>query len=191
MASSIIFIDGTNLDARLLDFFGRNDVDFKKFFAKISQGTQLQHVHYCSAPYVRARNKNKYAKQMADFNFLRSRSNVTLHLGRFQLRPVTCRECNHRYNTYKEKGTDILVATRFVDAAFHKRADRLILISNDNDFWPALELARQHGVEIYTAFVIDPDRPTGDQLQRLSPLRQQAHGYLTVDDAFMQDCWRE
>ena len=190
MASSIIFIDGTNLDHRLWDFFGRDDVHFLKFFAKISDGTQLDRVHYCTAPYSRYGNQAKRAKQTADFNFLRRQSNVTLHLGRFQQRPVTCLNCNHQYQSFKEKGTDILVATRFVDAAFHKRADRLILVSNDNDFWPALELARQHGVEIYTAFVVDPDRPTGDQLQRLSPLRQQAHGYLTVDDAFMQDCWR-
>lgn len=190
MGTSIIFIDGTNLDHRLWDFFGRVDVDFPKFFAKISDGTQLNHVHYCSAPYSRYGNQDKRAKQASDFNFLRTQSNVTLHLGRFQLRPVTCRKCNHRYKTYKEKGTDILVATRFVDAAFHKRADRLILISNDNDFWPALELARQHGVEVYAAFVIGPDRSIEDQLKTLSPLRQQSHGYLMVDDAFMRDCWR-
>ena len=190
MATSLVFIDGTNLDHRLWDFFGRDDVDFIKFFAKISQGTQLQHVHYCSAPYLRAGNQAKYAKQTSDFNFLRTQSNVTLHLGRFQPRPVTCRKCNHQYKSYTEKGTDILVATLFVDAAFHKRADRLILVSNDNDFWSAIRLGRQHGVEVHTAFTINPNESTRDQLKRLSVLRRDAHRYLMLDHAFMEDCWR-
>lgn len=190
MATSLVFIDGTNLDHRLRDFFGRDDVDFIKFFAKVSQGTQLQHVHYCSAPYFRARDQAKYAKQTSDFNFLRSQSNVTLHLGRFQRRSVTCWKCDYRYESYKEKGTDIIVATLFVNAAFHKKVDRLILVSNDNDFWPAIQLGRQHGVEVYTAVVINPNESRRDQLNKLRVLNRDAHYCITLDYAFMQGCWR-
>lgn len=190
MATSMIFVDGTNLDARFLEFFGRDDVDFPKFFAKVSDGTQLQRVHYCAAPYIQARDPAKYARQVSVFNFLRTQSNVTLYFGRFHLRPFFCWKCKNRLDVPKEKGTDILVASRLLEAAFHKRADRLILPSNDNDYWPAIRMGREHGVEMFTAVVIDPNRPTGRQLQKLLPLRKEAHGTLMLDQAFMHDCWR-
>ncbi len=104
---SLLFVDGTNLDHRLRAAFGRDDVDFPAFFAAVTIGTVLQRVHYFSAPYIRAANPANYKKQTADFNFLRTQSNVMLHLGRHQPRPVKCHSCNRRYTSYTEKRTDI------------------------------------------------------------------------------------
>ena len=122
--------------------------------------------------------------------FLRSQQNVTLYLGRHQPRPVKCRSCNHRYTSYIEKGTDIFAAAKLVYAACHKEADRLILVTNDNDFWPAVLLCRNSGLTVHVAFVTDPNESTRDQLNRVSVLRKQADRYLKLDEALMDTCWR-
>ena len=190
-ATSLLFVDGTNLDHRLRAAFGRDDVHFSKFFAALSQGTQLKQVHYCSAPYVRTGNQAKYAKQTADFNFLRTLPYVTIHLGRHQPRSITCRSCNHQYVSYTEKGTDIYAAALLVHAACHREADRLILVTSDNDFWPAVQQCHQEGVDIHIAFVIDPKESARDQLKRLSILRKHASRYVMLNQAFMAGCWRK
>jgi uncharacterized LabA/DUF88 family protein len=188
--TSLLFVDGTNLDHRLRAAFARDDVDFPAFFAAVTVGTDLQHVHYFSAPYIRSANPVSYKKQTADFNFLRTQRNVTLHLGRHQPRPVKCRSCNHRYTSYTEKGTDIFAAAKLVHAACHKEADRLILVTNDNDFWPALQLCRSNGVSVHVAFVINPNERVRDQLNRLSVLRKNTDRYRMLDKVLMDGCWR-
>ena len=186
----MLFIDGTNLDHRLRAAFNRDDIDFTKFFAALAQGTTLIHTHYFSAPYVRAGNQARYAKQTADFNYLRTLPNVTLCLGRHQPRVVTCRSCNHQYTSYAEKGTDIYTAAKLVHAACHKLADLLILVTGDNDFWPSVRIARDDGATVHVAFVISPGEPLHDQLTRLTQLRQYAHRYIKLDQAFVANCWR-
>lgn len=90
LPTSLLFVDGTNLDHRCLQAFGRDDVDFEKLFA---------------APYNRASDERRYRKQTGDFNQLRKMPDVTLKLGRHQARQVECLNCGHRYTTRVEKGT--------------------------------------------------------------------------------------
>ena len=186
---SLIFVDGTNLDHRLLEAFGRNDVHFDRFFRALSNGTSLVQVYYCTAPYFKSAGPKKYAKQMADLNALRSMMDVTVDLGRYKKRSTTCRKCSNEYPTFSEKGTDVYVASRMVRAACHKHAERLVLVSNDNDYWPAVETCRQEGAEVVVAIVVDPVNRKAS-LQKIARLRSASSSTVEIDGKFIGPCWR-
>lgn len=189
--TSLLFVDGTNIDHRLWESFGRSDVHLGKFFEQVTAGTDLQHIHFCTAPYHRPPGRaSLYKKQQGDLNFLRTRPDVTIHLGRHQPRTVTCRSCNHAYTTHSEKGTDTFVASKLVQAACDGSVDRLFLVSGDNDFWPAVQICQEEGAEVHVAFVISPNEPEQLQLNRVAQLRRYARTSIKLDAAFMATCWR-
>ncbi len=189
-STSLLFVDGTNLDYRCLEAFGRDDIDFDLLFAALTAGTRLLHTHYFTAPYIRMSDERRYRKQTGDFNQLRKMPNVTLHLGRHQVRQVECYKCGHRYIAYTEKGTDVGAAARLVQAACHKEAGRLILVSGDNDFWPALEIGRAEGAWCEVAFVIGPAESAFRKLNEVANLRNTCKRYVKLDQQFMSGCWR-
>lgn len=162
---------------------------FGRFFAALSVGTSLVHAYYCTAPYFKAANPPKYAKQMADLNVLRSMLDVSIDLGRHKRRTGRCHSCGRDYPTFSEKGTDVFVASRMLRAACHRHADRLILVSNDNDYWPAVEICRQEGVEVVVAVIVNPSRRKVS-LEKVARLRAASSWYLEIDDVFMAGCWR-
>lgn len=188
--TSLLFVDGTSLDHRLREAFSRDDVHFIRLFDALTHGTRLQHVHYCSAPYIRQRGPARYGKQMGDFNFLGTQANVTLHLGYHRTRTRTCRKCGKEHKTYTEKATDVMVATLLVTAACHRQADRLILVSNDNDFWPAIKTCREEGVEVDLAFVVAPGEPNEKEFHKVGQLMKHSRRYAIIDQGFMSSCWR-
>src|SRR5947207_2298190 len=77
-ACSILFVDGTNLGHRLVDAFGREDVDYVKFFAALTAGTKLLRTHYCTAPMIQTVDPKRYARQVAALNVLRTMPDVEL-----------------------------------------------------------------------------------------------------------------
>lgn len=190
MPSSLLIVDGTNIESRCRESFGRDDIDFVKFFAKVTSGTQLLHTHYFTAPYSRRSDPKKLAEQSGRFNVLRAMPSTTLYLGRHQAREIRCNECGHRYTAYAEKGTDVAAAIRLVLAAHQKEADRYYLLAGDNDYRPAMEFARSLGAKVFLGSVIDPAVGEYGQLMAIADLRHNCDGYLKIDQAFMDGCWR-
>ncbi len=190
LPTPLLFVDGTNLDHRCLEAFGRDDIDFEKLFAALAAGTRLLHAHFFTAPYNRASDERRYRKQTGDFNKIRGMAGVTLHLGRHQPRQVECYKCGHRYTAYTEKGTDVGAAARLVQAACHKEAERLILVTGDNDFWPALEISKAEGAWCEIAMVIGPSESAFHKLNEVANLRNSCKRYLKLDQQFMLTCWR-
>ena len=94
------------------------------------------------------------------------------------------------YTAYSEKGTDTFAAAKLVQAACKHTADRLYLVTGDNDFWPAVQLCQEEGIEVDVAFFIDPNQPQRLQLNRVAQLRRYATRYVKLDQAFMAGCWR-
>src|SRR5439155_3288098 len=103
--TSILVIDGTNIENRCREAFNREDIDFRAFFAKVAAGTRLLQTHYFTAAYSRRGDQRRLADQSGRFNVIRSMADTSLHLGRHQEREVRCRECGHTYIAYAEKGT--------------------------------------------------------------------------------------
>ena len=161
LPTTIIVVDGTNLDHRLDEAMRSQkqemkDVNFASLFEKLAEGTRLLHVHYCSSPYLSSsdpRRNEARSRQTRAFNHLNSLGYVGLHKGRHVQRPDSCFHCRRPTRVTVEKGTDVSAAVHLVHAACTKQADRLVLIANDNDFVPALRLSRQVGANLTLAYV--------------------------------------
>lgn len=190
---SILFIDGTNLDHRLHDAFGRLDLDWMKLFSQLAEETQLARVEYCYAPYHRGDSRKGFSeRQTATLNFFNTKKwLVSLSKGRHQEREVRCGRpsCSYVYNRYEEKGTDVAAASLLVRAACRRSADRLILVSNDNDYLPALKIAREEGAKVVLAHVLGP-RDVARQRYHIDSLRKAASRYIEMNEEWMSTCWR-
>lgn len=188
--TSILIVDGTNIETRCRQSFGRDDIHFGRFFSKVTTGTTLLHTYYFSAPYSRKSDRQLLAAQSGRFNALRSMPDTTLRLGRHQEREVRCRSCNYTYISYAEKGTDVGVAICLARCAIEKQADVLFLLAGDNDYVPALELGASLGVHLVLGAVIGPEEPEHKQLQAIGTMRAKCRRFLRLDAAFMDECWR-
>lgn len=190
LPTSILIIDGTNIENRCREAFGREDIDFRIFFAKVAAGTRILHTNYFTAPLSRRSDPKRLAEQSGRFNVLKAMPNTSLHLGRHQAREVRCRECGHTYTAYAEKGTDVAAAVCLIDCAIRKRAEQLFLLAGDNDYLPALRLARAERAKVIVGSVISPSEHKHGQLMAVADLRHNCDRYLEIDQAFMSDCWR-
>ncbi|MGA2233214.1 MAG: NYN domain-containing protein [Tepidisphaeraceae bacterium] len=190
LPTSILIIDGTNIEARCREAFSRDDIDFGRFFAKVAAATTLLHTHYFTAPFSRRSDPQRLAEQSGRFNVLKAMPNATLHLGRYQAREVRCRECGHVYTAFAEKGTDVAAAVCLIDAAIRRRAEQLFLLAGDNDYLPAVRLARAEGVKVVVGSVISPHEHKHGQLMAIADLRHNCGRYFEIDQDFMADCWR-
>lgn len=187
--TSILFVDGTNLDHRLTEI-GEQDVDFARFFQAVASGTNLLHTHYFTAPYVSSPNERKQrmrARQARTFNALaKLKDCVSIHKnGRYQPRPSTCRHCRRSVTEYTEKGTDVHVATQLVRSAALREADELILVSNDNDYVPAFQICNELQAKVVLAYVMS----RSDSHRTINQLSRLAHRTIAINHKFMESLW--
>jgi|SRR5579859_7832617 len=187
--TSIIFIDGTNLDRTCLEKFGRNDIDFEKLLAALSVGTKLLRTYYVTAPYKREIDEMRYRLQTGMLNHLRRIQNVTVDLQQHRYRDSTCRKCGAVTRSPREKGTDVSVASFLVEAAVLKEADHLILVANDADYGPACKIANIHGRKCVLAFVLGNDEKEHQIKLSLAPLWNECKRFLKLDLNAMNSCW--
>ncbi len=70
---------------------------------------------------------------------LRTLDKVSIILGKFQNREVTCRaDCRLKYLVPEEKKTDVNIAVELLSDAFKDRCDSIILVSGDSDIQPPI-----------------------------------------------------
>lgn len=192
LPTSILIVDGTNIENRCREGFEREDIDFRLFFSKVTAGTQLLRTHYFTAPLSGKSEcqRQRQAEQAGRFNVLKQMANTTLHLGRYQTRTVTCRKCRFEYPSYAEKGTDVGVAVCLAEAAIKPLSDLIYLLAGDNDYVPALKLAKDQGAKVILGAVIDGLTPEHRQLAAISDLRRFSAKFVKLDHSFMSTCWR-
>jgi hypothetical protein len=68
-----------------------------------------------------------------------------------------------------------------------KRADRLILVANDNDFLPAIRLSREVGAHVIFAYVVANHSDHRD----VRIMREAATEIVVIDHDFMDGMWLE
>ncbi len=65
---------------------------------------------------------------------------VEVILGKFGTDPKLCRRCNYNWDERREKKSDVRLACTMVVDAYTDQMDTAILISNDTDFVPPIEV---------------------------------------------------
>lgn len=59
-----------------------------------------------------------------------------------------CHHCGKRTMVLQEKGVDVRLATEMVMAAVHDQAEAIVVLSNDADMIPALEVVKRAGTQV-------------------------------------------
>lgn len=185
-----VIVDFTNLDRRLHDHFGRNDLDYALFLSRLAEGSTLLETHFFYSPFVQQEDRTLYSAQRANLDALRLIAGVELHAGEHRKRQRWCPRCNKEFTYWTEKGTDAGIAAHLVEIACQRRVDRIWVVSADNDFAPAIRLARKYTDDVRVALLIGPDELEWKVLQYASQLRAAAHSFRKVTQDFLFSCWR-
>lgn len=147
-------------------------------------GTQVERVAYCTAPLVALPNDPDIVnRQQFYLRALRGNPRIDIHLGKFVRRTPRlyrisddgCRCCDPRVDhapclcckqrttqviRFEEKGSDVQLGVQLVHDAHLKRMDTAVVISNDSDLQPAIDIALSLGVDV----VVASPHPKGNSL---------------------------
>lgn len=137
------YVDGFNLYNGMHDARGRKGLwlDLESLFASILRpGQALAAVHYFTAGLdgpsgVRQRT---YLEALALHC-----SSVTAHIGRFQTKRITCRNCHQSWRSAEEKETDVSLGVAMVEHAALDHFDMAMLVSADSDMCPAVRAVKR------------------------------------------------
>lgn len=151
--SVIVYIDGFNL------YYGLHAkpqwkryywLDFVRLFDQfMSSNQELIAVKYFSALVSDMEKKDRQKKLFAA-NQENPRFQLTL--GKYLKKKIKCPNCLTRFKTYEEKETDVRLATQIVSDALQHKCDIAIIVSADSDMIPAVEIAKQAGIQVAVFF---------------------------------------
>ncbi|MBR9704856.1 NYN domain-containing protein [Candidatus Pacearchaeota archaeon] len=141
-----IFIDGNNLYYSL-KYLGINQINFKKLLNLLTKNKLLISTFYYNAPLDISINPKKYWNQQKFFNKLRKIPDFNVIL--CKLRKHKRKDGNYVFDV---KGDDVYLAVDLVSGAYENLYDTAIIVSGDEDFFPAIKKAQKLGKKIINAY---------------------------------------
>lgn len=153
----IILIDGGYLDAALRDQFNHARISYPKFVAELAQDhTVLRTYYYTCEPWQNNPPTEDDRKRISNAQkfreYLQRIPNFEVRLGRLAYRGVS----NNGSVILEQKQVDILLALELARMSMKRAINRAILVTGDSDFVPAINLAKDEGIEVFLAHA---DRP--------------------------------
>jgi uncharacterized LabA/DUF88 family protein len=138
------FIDGFNLyhainNLRRPELHWTDLRALSKVFLK-THSEELSQVFYFSA-YAEHVSESKQKCQRAYIEALKLR-NVRPVLGHFKTKNRKCPSCSHTWLGHEEKETDVNIALFLLNLAYQDAFDRALIVSNDSDLAPAIQMVR-------------------------------------------------
>ncbi len=141
----ISFIDGFNL-YHAIDKLQRPELKWvnlkalSQIFLK-SYSEELIEVFYFSA-YAEHMPEPTQKQQKDYFRALELKGVKTI-LGHFKKKNRRCPECHNKWIGHEEKETDVNIALYLLHLAYRDAFDRALVISNDSDLAPAIQMIRK------------------------------------------------
>lgn len=143
MNQAAIFLDAGYIDVLLLRY-GKIQINYESFSDELcGADTRLRTYWYSCPPYQDDPPTPEQSKKFSRYQ------KFTYHLNR--LRRFVVREgrlMKISNNKFKQKGVDVLLAVDMVKMAFSGKIDRIVLVTGDSDFVPAVELVRDLGITV-------------------------------------------
>ena len=149
MEKVAIFIDGGYLSKVLKESYSSAAIDFSKFSEMLTGDYQLLRTYYYNCmPYkskspTEGENK-RYNNMQAFINSLERLDRFAVKLGKLEYRG---RKADGS-PIYQQKRVDILLGCDLVLLSAKQRIAKAVLVTGDSDFIPAIEIAKNEGVEI-------------------------------------------
>lgn len=137
-----IFIDGSNLYHALRSNFGRYDLNFSDFVAKLLGSRPLFRTYYYNVLQDPIQRPDGHREQQEFLDILRATPYLEVRLGSMKLTqgvPV-------------EKGVDIMLATDMLNYSWRDYYDIAIVVSGDADFAYAVQTVKNNGKYVEVAY---------------------------------------
>jgi len=158
-----VFIDG-GYAKKVFQEFGNRRISYVKFSEYVANGEErLRTYYYDCAPYVSSPPTPEERERKGAFDkFKYALERET----RFQVRLGRLAKRHLRDGTidFQQKMVDILLAVDLVQLSVQHRIERAVLLANDSDFVPAIQIARDAGTVVELYYHIPP-RPHDELMQ--------------------------
>jgi uncharacterized LabA/DUF88 family protein len=89
-------------------------------------------------------------------------------LGQFKKKERQCPSCKHRWIGHEEKETDVNIASFLIDLAYQDAFDRALVITNDSDLAPAIQMVRKRFPEKRITTIAPPNYYHSNELIKVS-----------------------
>lgn len=87
--------------------------------------------------------------------------------GEFRKTSKFCRKCQRPFETFEEKETDVNIAIKLFEQAYHNTYDTAIILSGDSDQLPAIRAVKKNFPSKKFGVIIPPEK-TAEHLKRES-----------------------
>jgi len=149
LEKSLILIDAENVIKSWQKYCYDNNktekIDYIKLIDKLSSGTnKLRAILYDGVPENIPICKKKFMVALQKRG-IQIKTKILKH------RIITCQNCKKIIDKYVQKGVDVSLASNIVRHAFQETCDICIIVSGDEDYKDAIEIAKDKGVKIWVA----------------------------------------
>jgi len=166
----IMYVDGANLYWGLHDLAQRKYLwlDLVALAKSLRPKSRLVAVRYFMAPVVD--EPAAQSRQAHYVEALQARNPGLLQVvkGRYQSKPVCCKNCGSQWNHREEKETDVNIAVSIVADAAKQRMSAGLIVSADSDLAPAVRTAKELNPSLFLTAAFPPARYS-NELKRLMP----------------------
>ncbi|RJP20194.1 MAG: NYN domain-containing protein [Candidatus Omnitrophota bacterium] len=133
-----LFIDGSNFYYQLKEYDPRLKIDYGKLAETLAgKKRKLIRAYYYIPPPI-DQDQHRFSSYLQNIPYFQVR------FGRLE----------QRGDNYVEKGTDVKLAVDMVALAFVNAYDVAVLVSNDADLEPAVEMVKQLGKQVEYAYLL-------------------------------------
>ena len=192
--SLMVFVDGTNFHIACRENYGLK-IDIAKLKSHLMSGYHFNRLfYYTSSLPTNSRDRDRFQREQRFFAELRQMHGVTLFTGYHERhvrkikgkRLLTDEEVTIEHEYHVEKRTDVKLAVDMVHCALNTQLghtyDVAMLVSNDTDFVPAVELVQALGKKVVWCRL--------DRHSSASDLAKCCHQTLVLSAADLRACER-
>jgi uncharacterized LabA/DUF88 family protein len=144
---SLVLIDAENVLNSWWTFCKNNNIrariDYDKLIKKVSEDTNLLRAYFYDGV------QDKLPVKKKNFYEALRRQGIQLRTRVLKDRETTCKQCGFKSTQLLQKGVDIALATDILRHAFQKTCDICIIVSGDQDFKDAIEVAKDRGIKVW------------------------------------------
>ena len=149
MGKIAIFIDGAYLSKVLKESFASPQIDFSKLSSRLADGDPILRTYYYNCMPYKSQTPSKgdierYNNMQRFVTSLERLDRYAVRLGKLEYRGRNTAGAP----IFQQKRVDILLGCDLVLLAAKQRIEKAILVTGDSDFIPAIETAKNEGVEI-------------------------------------------
>ncbi|MCK4460109.1 MAG: NYN domain-containing protein [Methanosarcinales archaeon] len=192
---AVVLIDGGYFDhlKYYLQDKRSNSIDVEKLSLKVCEGmdhirTKFYHANPYQSNNPTPEEQRRYqSAQKFQYAINRIQNHEFVGVGRVKSNHVKCPKCGESYRTFKQKGVDVAIALDLVKMARKRVSDVFILITGDEDFTSAVEMAQEELCNVIVYYSHD----SGYNLFGSKRLNNIASDRINMTLDFLEECAME